>query len=373
MAQPEFIYPDFIENNSPEEIHARMMGSLPDDIDDMPGGFPYDFTMPAALEKAELINYHLVRSLMIAFPQYAWDGWLDLHGQQVGLTRHQAEHAGGYITVEGKPGAEIPAGTVFCVPSVDGVPATEYGTTESCSIGEDGKATVGVAALASGTGSNVPAHSISVMARSDRNIVSVTNPEPVKGGKERESNDDYYDRIAAEYDSSMTYLGNDSNYIRWAKKAGAGDCIVMPAANGPGTVTLVLVDANGRPADQALVETVYDYIVSPDDRNARLLPTACAELSCVAATTVRISFACTGLLYDGTTDIGQIKAEFMEAVKTVYAQAKDRGMLRYNAVRPLISEIPGVKDFDTFLMNGGMGNIEFGKEEYPETGAVDFS
>ena len=54
-------------------------------IDDMPGGFPFDFTMPAALEKDEFINYHMVRALMIAFPQYAWDEWLDRHGQQVHL------------------------------------------------------------------------------------------------------------------------------------------------------------------------------------------------------------------------------------------------------------------------------------------------
>ena len=58
--QPEFIRPDFIENNSADEIHQRMMNNLPADIDDMPGGFPYDFTKPAALEKDEFINYHMV-------------------------------------------------------------------------------------------------------------------------------------------------------------------------------------------------------------------------------------------------------------------------------------------------------------------------
>ena len=59
--QPEFTRPEFIENNSAEEIHQRMMNNLPADIDDMPGGFPFDFTMPAALEKDEFINYHMVR------------------------------------------------------------------------------------------------------------------------------------------------------------------------------------------------------------------------------------------------------------------------------------------------------------------------
>ena len=69
-----------MEGTSADEIHRRMMAELPDDIDDMPGGFPYDMTRPAALEKAELINFHLARALMIAFPQFAWDEWLDLHG-----------------------------------------------------------------------------------------------------------------------------------------------------------------------------------------------------------------------------------------------------------------------------------------------------
>ena len=37
----EFNRPEFLEGNSAEEIHERMMNNLPDDIDDMPGGFPY--------------------------------------------------------------------------------------------------------------------------------------------------------------------------------------------------------------------------------------------------------------------------------------------------------------------------------------------
>ncbi len=40
--QPDFTAPDFMDNSSAEEIHERMMENLPDDIDDMPGGFPFD-------------------------------------------------------------------------------------------------------------------------------------------------------------------------------------------------------------------------------------------------------------------------------------------------------------------------------------------
>lgn len=373
MAQLEFTNPDFIAGSSEQEIHERMMANLPDDIDDMPAGFPYDFTMPAAIEKSEFINYHMVRALMIAFPQYAWDEWLELHGQQVHIPRHEAEHATGYVNVTGTAGTVILAGTVFCTPATDISPALEYSANEEITIGADETATIPVTAVTAGIISNVAANTICIMAKPDKNISSITNAEAITGGAERESDDDYYDRIAAEYANSMTYLGNDSDYIRWAKEAGAGDCIVVSVFNGPGTVKLVLVDRNGEPANETLIKTVYDYIVSPTDRTKRLLPTACAELSCVAATTINIDYTCTGLLLDETTDIEQFKSDFRAAVMAVYDSAKTEGILRYNDVRPLISAISGVEDFDTFTMNGKTENIRLAQDEYPQTGTLDIS
>ncbi len=371
--QPEFVRPDFIENNTAKEIHERMMNNLPPDIDDMPGGFPFDFTMPAALEKDEMINYHLVRALMIAFPEYAWDEWLDLHGRQVHLTRHEPKHASGSVQVTGKPGTEIAAGTVFCTPATETGPSIGFSSEEDAVIGEDGKTVIKVTAMEGGASSNVAANTIVLMAKPDKNITEVINLESIEGGAERETDDDFYDRIAAEFQNSMTYLGNDTDYIRWAKEAGAGDCIVIPTAEGPGTVKLVLVDRNGQPANERLVQDVYNYIVSPEDRSARLLPTACAKLICGPATTVQVDYVITGLLYDETTSIEQIKADFAAAVKAVYTSAKQQDILRYNDVRPIISDIVGVTDFDEFLMDGDTQNIRFGRGEYPETGALDFS
>lgn len=373
MAQPEFIQPDFMQGSTENEIHERMMANLPDDIDDMPGGFPYDFTMPAAIEKSEFINYHMVRALMIAFPQYAWDEWLDLHGQQIHLSRQEARHASGHITITGIAEAKISAGTVFCTPATDDSPALEFATDEDCTIGEDGMVTVAVTAVKAGTQSNIASKTICIMAKPDKVVSGVINNEAITGGTETESNDDYYDRIAAEYANSMTYLGNDSDYVRWAKEAGAGDCIVVDAVDGPGTVKLVLIDRNGQPANESLIKDVYDYIVSPDNRSARLLPTACAKLSCVAATMVKITYECTGLTFDDTTDIEQIKKDFKTAVAAIYDKAKNDSLLRYNDVRPLLSKISGVKDFSTFIMNGGIANIKFAQEEYPETGDMIFT
>ena len=371
--QEEFKSPDFMEGSSAEEIHRRMMNSLPDDIDSMPGGFPYDFTKPAALEKAELLQFHLTRAIMLAFPQYAWDEWLDKHGQQVHVGRHQPECASGKVRVSGIAGTEIPAGTVFCTQATGTRTAVEFRADSGGVIGEEGLAEIGVTAAEPGTASNVKANAVSLMAKPIEGITGVTNPEQMLGGSEREGDGSYYARIAAEYENSRTYLGNDGDYVRWAKEAGAGGCIVVPAFHGPGTVKLVLVDMEGKPANGKLVQDVYQYIVSPDDRAKRLLPTACAELCCVPASTVRVSYECRGILCDGTTDVGQVRKEFAEAAQKAYAEAKKDGILRYNDMRPIISSISGVLDFSTFLMNGGMENIAVREDEYPETGDLDFS
>ncbi len=372
--QPEFTAPEFVEDNSPEEIHERMMKNLPADIDDTPGGFPYDFTMPAAIEKSDFIQYYLVRSLQIAFPQFSWGVWLDYHGQQVNLTRHKAKRAKGKLLLAGTAGTEIEKGTVFCVPATQYTPAVGFSTDDVCVIGDDGTVEIDITAVDDGPDSNVRADSIVIMEEPIDEITAITNPDPVKGGAAEESNDDFYDRIAEEYANSRTFLGNDNDYRRWAKEAGAGDCIVDPAFDGPGTVQLVLTDTNGQPANEELIKMVYDYIVSPNDRTRRLLPTACAELSCIPASAVIIDYICTGLLFDKeVTDITQIAINFEKAVKSVYAEAKAEGILRYNDVRPIISDIDGVEDFDEFLVNGDMKNISLQKKEYPETGICRFS
>jgi len=373
MPQLEFTPPDFIDDNSAEDIHERMMANLPEDIDDTPGGYPYDWTMPSAIEKSELIEFHLVRALMIAFPQYAWDDWLDLHGQQVHVIRHQGQRATGTLRLEGEPGTEIEKGAVFLVPSTDDSPAVEFELDGDCVIGEDGTALAGITALEPGAGSNVKAGAISIMEEPVDEITGISNPEGTSGGTAEESDDDYYDRIAAEYDSSRTYLGNDADFKRWAQEAGAGDCIVDDCAGGPGTVRLILVDQNGQPASTQLAEDVFRYIVSPEDRTKRLLPTACAELTCVPATTVKIDYSCTGLQLDGSVGVEEVRKRFMEALKPVYSQAKSEGILRYNRIRPLVTGIDGVEDFGGFLVNGSMENIPLGSEEYPETGICAFS
>lgn len=371
----EFTPPEFVDGAEPEEIQQRMMDALPDGIDDMPGGFLYDFTMPTAIEKSELIQFHLVRTLMLMFPQYAWGDWLDLHAAAAGIERRPAGYASGSVTVTGDPGTVIPDGAIFCTEATDSTPALEYAADSMAIIPESGSVTVEVTAVEAGRESNTKKNTVVFALTSIKGLSTVNNPDDITGGTDVESDEDLLERIEEEnFRDGATFIGNDSDYIRWAKEVvGVGDCIVVPTWNGPGTVKLIIVDSNGEPANARLIEAVYDHIVSPHDRSLRLLPTACAELTVEAATTKKISYTCTGLVYDDTTDIPTIVSQFKELVMKEYSEAKVEGILVYNQVRPLITDIPGVSDFDTFLMNGAEENIPLSNDEYAATDQVDFS
>ena len=125
MARPEFEVPEFVSESDSDQIQERMMGNLPADISDMEGDFPYDFTMPTAIEISQLVQFNLVRCLMVAFPEYSWGDWMDLHGGEAGVTRKEAVAATGTVSVTAAYGTVLAAGTVFAVPATDQMEAVE--------------------------------------------------------------------------------------------------------------------------------------------------------------------------------------------------------------------------------------------------------
>lgn len=368
----DFVYPDFVNGSSAEEIQQRMMANLPEDIDGMPGGFAWDFTMPTALEKSEMIQFNLVRTLMLMFPAWAWGDWLDLHGQQKGVVRKDASYATGYVTVTGTEGTRLPQGFIVCTAATESTPSVLFSLDEEVLIPAGGSKTVGVTAVEAGTGSNVSAGTIVIMAQPVTGITSITNSSAVTGGTEVESDEAYRERIEEAYAlSDISFIGNDSDLKRWAKEvAGVGDCIVIPTWNGPGTIKLALVDSNGVPCTAAKCLEVYNHIISPNDRQERLLQTGSATLTVVPADTTSMTYAVTGIELDDTTDVATVKSTFENLLKTYYVEAKEDGEVRYTKVFALLSDIPGVEDFATFMMNGGTANVSLDEEDYPATTSI---
>lgn len=379
IERPVFTPPSWHTGEKAEQIQARMMERLPADIDNIEGGFPYDFTMPTALEEDELLNFVLIEAIKLIFPAWSYGAYLDYHAARSGLTRRAGNHAFGYVTITGVPGTVIAAGTVFCVPAAGDVPAIEYETGEAVTIGEAeegsdyGKVTVGVTAVEAGLGSNVSADTIVIMATPIKGVVNVTNEEAITGGTEEEDDDSLYERITLAEQDTESYVGNDSDYIRWAKEVnGVGTVLVdtQYEEDHPNWVKLVILDANGQPANDQILAAVYEHIMGPENRAEDRLAPIGAILIVEAPAGCGLVIQVTGLeLSEGATVEDVVKA-FKDSLETYYITAKEDAEVRWNMIHALFTETEGVEDFATLTVNGGTANIPIAADDYPVTEGV---
>ena len=162
--------PEFLQGQSADEIHRRMLGSLPQGIDKSEGNIPWDFTRPAALEKAEMVEFTLNETIKLMFPQWSYGKWLDLHGEKVNCIRRAANRATGTLDVTGTKGTVIPTGYQFATPA-ELTASVIFETTESVKLdGEPnskGQVTcqVPIRALDGGLAGNVAEDTIKLIDR----------------------------------------------------------------------------------------------------------------------------------------------------------------------------------------------------------------
>lgn len=368
----EFEIPNFLIGQDADTIHKRMMDKLPSDIDKTEAGFPWDFTRPTALEVAELLEFFLPETLKLMFPQFAYGEWLDLHAEQVGLKRRSARYAIGKVYIEGKPGIKISKGFLFAVPANGDITSIEFETTEDIEIGNDGTAIANVEAVEPGVVGNVAANTIVIMSVPIKEITSVTNPEHISGGTKKEDDESLRERIKEYYQNiDSSFVGCDADYIRWAKAVdGVGTAFVIPEwdPDVPNSVKVVVMDANGEPANEAIVKDVYNYIMSPDNRLERKAPIgAIVTIDSPEILTINISFK---IVCENGYSVDLIIEQFKKNLQKYYVEAKEEKEIKYSRIGAILSDTAGVDDYFDLKINSGINNIEINEDEYPVTGEV---
>lgn len=362
-----FVPPAWLEGQDAETIHARMMQNLPDDIDDTEGGFPWDFTKPTALEKAELLEFHMMETTKIMHYMFSYGIYLDYHARAVGITRKEASRASGVLQITGSPGTIIPNGFLFAVPASGDTAAITFYTTEESTISLDGVADVPIQASETGTIGNVAADTIIIMVSpSISGIEKITNLESTSGGAAEEDDESLRSRIGEICEASdASFVGCDNDYIRWAKEVnGVGDVIVIPEWNGPGTVKVVVMDANGTPANPKIITDVENHIMAPQNRRARLAPIG-ATVTITAPTTVDVNVACDLTIATGE-NYTTIVANIGESLKDYFETAQEEGVIKRNRIGSIIIGTDGVADYANLTLNGETDNISLALDEYPK-------
>ncbi|MGC2873795.1 baseplate J/gp47 family protein [Ihubacter sp. mB4P-1] len=373
---PEFLNRDF------EDIMEEMAADLPQDIDLSEGSHSYNLLAPTAMQEAYFTQYIMAEAVKRIFPRLCegYSEYVDYHAEVNGITRKAAARAGAVLVITGAKDTVIPAGTVFSTAAVGDAPSVAFVSVEEAAIGETGTAQVFVKAEETGSGGNVAAGTIILQDTPLDGISAVTNPQAASGGTDEESDASLIERIM-EYEKmqGLSFVGNDSDYKRWAEEVdGTGTAIVVPPEedDDSGTVTIVLTDSEGNPATETLCQKVYDYIVSPNDRDKRKAPVNGAALVVTPPSIINLVIAAQVTLTEGA-ELETVKAEFIRNISAYMAQAPEDREVRYTRIGAILSRTEGIADYDaaTLTLNGGTNNIPVAVNAFPrvDSGRVTLS
>jgi uncharacterized phage protein gp47/JayE len=373
MPEFPFVLPDFLKGQSADEVHNRMFAELPDDIDKSELQFAWDLTRPTALVVSETVEYRLVELLKQMFPQWAYGDALKNHAYLAVVTPKEANKATGVLTIKGTAGTVIPKDKQFATTAIDGSPSIFFETLNDATIGENGTVNVPIIAVVGGKNGNVPKDTIILQAKTLTGITSVTNNAPTTGGTEAESDDALRKRILDKRAAGLSFVGNDADYVRWAMEvSGVGAVIPQSEWNGPGTMRLIIVDENGLPANQQILDAVYDHIMSPDNNLERLAPIGKPMLTVIAPTGVSVDVSASVIL-KAEENILTVTERFKVALDKYWLEAINDGReVKFSMVGSTLADTPGISDYEyeSLRVNDNRLNLQFTLDQFPVTGEV---
>lgn len=363
--------PEYMTPLDETTLRDRTLARLPASRDRSQGGFAWDIIAAVMVEAAlEDDRIRFVNDLTYAGTTFG--EFLDRRAEEHGVLRRLATPATGDLEWTGAPGTDIPQGTEYSTAGSDSVPAQRYRTDVDAVVPAGGVVLVPSTALEPGNAGNVAADTITIPGAAPiPGITGVTNPDPFTGGTDDETDEDllirYFDRVR-----NPSSSGNVADYRRWALEvAGVGRAAVVPLEDGPGTVTVAIVDTDlGVPAGP-LVAAVQAYI----DPGGAGLGTGQAPIGAAvdveAAAAVPIDLAADLTAAPGYIE-ANVQADAEQSVRDYFSSLtfEDDNDVRHARVVTAILDTPGVLDAQNVLINGAAANIAIGTKELATLDAV---
>lgn len=330
-----------------EELLQAMLNKVPGSVDKREGSVIYDALAPCAYFLAQQ-NYQLENYLDLVFPDTAVGEYLDRAVAAFGVTRKPASAAVRKMVTSGA----VPIGSRWGLNSLvyivtrELVSGTEY-EAECETSGDIGNQY---------SGSVQPISNIAGVTAELTDIITVgTDEESDKALRER-----YLQKVRLPATS-----GNAYHYKLWALEVpGVGDARVFPLDNGPGTVTVLIVDSD-KNIDTSLISTAVEYIETVRPIGA-------------SVTIASPSPAAVNVAADVTLDGSKAREEVLQAFKVVLESYLKSLVftdyrVSYARIGSLLLATEGVQDYDNLKLNGAMANVIIGDKSIPVMGTVDFS
>ena len=340
-----------------EVIHDRMLKIIDDKYDKTRGSFFYDATKPAALEFE-------IKNKEIKEVQDKLD-IENLFGEELerfiyprtGQTRKLATKSTGIVIISGQEGSSIKKGDLV------GSDTVNFISLEDKVVGVSGVINLIVECEEFGAIGNVPANSINRFPVTIPGLIDVYNPETIVNGYEAETDRELKDRYYEKFQRPAK-AGNKYHYEQWAKEVvGVGGVRVVSKFNGPLTMKIVIVDSNGLPANEELINNVTNHIEEE-------MPFGVEELLVIGAIPKTIDISVTLLLTEGYTDLEvkeSIENNVKEYLKSIAFKVE---YISYAQIGSIILDTKGVLDYSDLKVNNGIANISIAGEEVAIVGGV---
>lgn len=346
------------ENLTVEQIKAQIIANMNTGLDTRSGSFIDVLIGPVAVE---LWKYYqsLDRVIPIVYVDETSGDYIDLKCAEYGITRKPGAKASANMTFSGTAELEIPAGTAFLTAQ-----GLRFVLAEAVALDSDGMAEGVVMADAVGSAYNVAAGEINRMYANIYGLQSFEN-SAATGGADAERDADLVERLYNFLQRPAT-SGNVYHYRQWALSVpGVGGVKVTPLWDGPGTVRVLLVDANKEPPAQSIVEAAEAYIEDQRPIGATVTVAGAEGLPINVQAAVTI---------DNTTTKAQVKTQLGQLLQNYLQEiALEAETLLYNRVVFLLLSIPGVTDYTVLTLNGGQSNITIGAAQVATLGTVSVS
>ena len=277
---------------------------------------------------------------------------------RTGQERREAVFASGMLTASGE--GMIHTGDLFETEGGIGFRAAE-------TVIVSGAANVPVFCITPGAIGNVAADTVCKMPVQLPGIDSVTNPLPMANGFDAESDAELLDRFLERLQQPVTG-SNKWQYLMWAKEvSGVGAARVFPLGHGDGTVDVIIIDSDGQPASDTLVQAVQEYIDPESAGKGEGQAGIGAHCYVSAAEGIAINIAVTVKCLDST---GIPEAVQKSITSYLAGIAFQQDYVSYGKLAVAINETAGVLDYRDFTMNGDTANISISERQVAVCGEV---
>lgn len=282
--------------------------------------------------------------------------------KQVSLTWKAVTGATGYrvyrSTATGTASKRLIAETINPAYKDAGAAMTETKLPEANNTG--GKYRAPIEARDPGLAGNVGVGAIVNILDALEGVETVTNEEPTLNGADEEDDDELLKRLLLEFQGGGA--GNQTDYERWSLEVpSVGIVTVIPIADGPGTVKVIIAGPTGDPVSEDVVDDLQEALdplpgqgagIAPIDHTVTVVTPEQVEILVDAL----IDFE-DGFSLDGESGTVELRGTIQAALSNYIDMLKSGEDVVYDRVKAAIYSVEGVHKVTTLEVNGGTADI----------------